>query len=129
MRGSNDHRLPAVRLVTPRPPKGWDYHYVHGLAKYCGKCGEPKPWTAARIAAADELAKELEELSSEEQSEFVEALRDVEADGPRKEIGAHRIKKLMKRLGSESTQLVRAFAVDVLSDFARKAIFPDSTHK
>jgi hypothetical protein len=105
------------------------YYHVDGVfdlasrytpPAFCFNCGEAFPWTAARLAAAKDLADEIDNLSDDERSKIKEALEDITGDGPRAEVGATRLKKL---LGTASNAVGKALwkaSVEIATEAAKK---------
>lgn len=85
---------------------------------FCYACGAAFPWTEAQLAAARELADEMEGLSDEEKERLKANLADLAAATPRTEVAALQTKKLLAKARGEA---VGAF-VDVLRQVAREAI-------
>src|SRR4051812_27801231 len=66
-----------------QPIKG-EYHAdnVFGISSYnappyCENCGAPFPWTTSRVQAAKELARELPQLTSDEQEKLASSVDDL----------------------------------------------------
>lgn len=87
---------------------------------FCRNCGRPFPWTVERLAAAKELADELEGVSADDRSKIKEALDDVSANGPRTELGAARLKKLLGNATNAIGQAAWKISVDIASETAKK---------
>jgi len=109
-----------------------DYHVpgVFGTFKYhppayCHNCGKPFPWTERKIQAALELASEVGGLSKEEAEQFKESVSDIVRDTPRTQVGAVHFKKLLARMGQQAAQAIRDIVVDIVSESAKKIIWPD----
>lgn len=90
---------------------------------HCENCGGAFPWTIARIAAAKELARELTDLTSEEQEKLAAAVDDLVVQSPRTALAENRFKNLMRKAGTEATQAMRGIIVDVLSEAVKKSVF------
>jgi len=104
-----------------------DYHVpgVFALSHYsapafCHNCGKPFPWTAEKLAAAKDLADELENVSAEDRAKLKIAIDDVAAGGPRAEVGAARIKRMLNKAGTAVGQALWKISVDVASETAKK---------
>ena len=50
------------------------------VPSYCTNCGEPYPWTHAKLEAVEELIRLNENLSSEEKEQFASAVREASKD-------------------------------------------------
>lgn len=108
------------------------YHVPGALAiseyhppAYCHNCGKPFPWTERKIQAALELASEDGGLSKEEAERFKESVSDIVRDTPRTQVGAVHFKKLLAKMGQQTTQAIRDIVVDIVSESAKKIIWPD----
>jgi hypothetical protein len=87
---------------------------------FCLQCGAPFPWTAAKISAARELADEIDDLSSEDRGKLKEAISDIATAGPRTELGAARIKKMLGNATTGLGQALWKISVEVASEAAKK---------
>jgi len=88
----------------------------------CGDCGAPFPWTECRLAAARELASDLEQLSPEERGRLIDTLPDLVRD-PMTQVSAGRFKRLAAKAGVEAGGAFRDILVDVASETAKKVIW------
>lgn len=122
-------------MVCPecRTPIQGDYHadgvVVIGFSSppppsFCPNCGRPYPWTQRRIEAARDLANELEDLSSEEQETLKRSLDSLVRDLPATELAATRFKRIMAKVGAESYAAMKSILVNVLSEAAKKVLYP-----
>ncbi len=85
---------------------------------FCYSCGKAFPWTEAKLAAARELADEMDGLTDEEKARLKANLADLVAETPRTDLAVVQTKKLLAKARGEA---VGAFA-DVLRQVAREAI-------
>ena len=106
------------------------YHIpsVIGLSNYtapafCYKCGEPFPWTAAALRAAEDLADEMDALSDDEKESLKKTLPDLVRETPRARLAETRFKKLMKKAGGEACEGLRGLLTDIVSETVRKTLF------
>jgi hypothetical protein len=93
---------------------------------FCFKCGSPFPWTSAALAAADELAEELDNLSSEERALLKRTVADLVREGPAARVAETRFKKIMVKVGREGYEAMRSILTDIVSETVRKTIFGPS---
>ena len=104
-----DHRIRGHYHV-PGAIGIWDW----SPPSYCHNCGEPYPWTERRLAAAKEMADEIEELSHRERDVLKQSISDLGKDGPQTELAAARYARLRKKIGPVASsildKLVGAFA-------------------
>ena len=96
-------------------------HEPH-LPNYCLHCGHPFPWTESRLDAAKDLVMATEEL--EEKELLVQSLPDLVADTPRTSLAASRWKKALIKVGGYTAEAFREILIDVLSESAKKILFP-----
>lgn len=90
---------------------------------FCYKCGKPFPWTAAGLAAAEELADELEGLTKEERESLKKSLNDLIRETPNTRVAETRFKRIMKKIGKDGYESMRSILTDIVSETVRKAIF------
>lgn len=88
---------------------------------YCHHCGSAYPWTSERLAAAQEMARELEELSAEDRELLAASLAEIMIEGPRTELAASRVKRLLAKAGPPGAALYR-FVTDVGAKMAVEII-------
>jgi hypothetical protein len=89
---------------------------------FCFECGKAFPWTIEKIAAAKELADELEDISPEERAKLKNDLDEVAGGGPRSEVGALRIKRLVGKTTTAVGQALWKISLDVASEAAKKIL-------
>jgi hypothetical protein len=90
---------------------------------FCPDCGKPYPWFAKKLNVAKELAEELEELTPEEREKLRKSLDDLVRDTPSTELAGIRFKKIMKKVGKGSYEMMKDVLTDIVSETAKKAIF------
>ncbi len=91
---------------------------------FCSNCGRPYPWTQRRIEAASVLANEMENLSIEEKDILEKSLDSLIRDSPDTELAASRFKRIMAKVGAESYTAMKSILVNVLSEAAKKTLYP-----
>lgn len=91
---------------------------------FCQYCGEAYPWTASAIAAARDIADELDNLSPEEREALKGTLDDLVRDSPRTSVAVVRFKKYAGKAGNAGAAGLRDVLVSVVTEAARKAIWP-----
>jgi len=91
---------------------------------FCHKCGEPFPWTTARLEAAQELAEELEGVNKEETELLKSSLDDLVRDTPRTTLAATRFKRIVAKAGKGAAEAFKDILVGVISETAKKLIWP-----
>ena len=88
---------------------------------FCHACGKPYPWTRDRLAAAQEMARELESLDPEERELLASSLADIMVDGPRTQLAASRTKRLLAKAGTPGKALYQ-FVMDFGAKVAAEII-------
>ncbi|MDQ6920238.1 MAG: DUF2321 domain-containing protein [Candidatus Dormibacteraeota bacterium] len=108
-----------------------DYHSPGGFSMhepppppFCKYCGKPYPWTEAKLEAAREWASDLEKLNDRERELLAKSLDDLVVDVPMTRVSADRVKRLLVKAGGGAIEMFRTLTVDVLSEAAKKALFP-----
>ncbi|MGD0584458.1 MAG: DUF2321 domain-containing protein [Oryzomonas sp.] len=92
---------------------------------FCYKCGNSFPWTQRKIQAAIELAVEVGGLSGDDASQFDASIREISRDTPQTQVAAHRIKRLLGKFAKSTGNSIREVMVDIVSETAKKIIWPD----
>lgn len=119
-----------TELAAPLRIPG-DYHIEGGvgaIARYsrpsfCYQCGNPFPWTQARIAAAKDLADELD-LPETERETLKSTIDDLSSDTPRTEVGVLRFKTIIGMVKDGAADAMRSVIVDVASEAVKKMLMP-----
>jgi hypothetical protein len=107
-----------------------DYHVPgvisfsdYRVPSFCYKCGEPFPWTAAALRAAEELAEELEGLTDDERESLKKSLNELVRETPNTRVAETRFKRIMKKVGKDGYESMRSILTDIVSETVRKTIF------
>jgi hypothetical protein len=107
------------------------YHHLPGLVggstpvpAFCHACGSPYPWTEVRLEAARELAQELQGLSEDERQTLKTSLDDLVRDTPRTALAATRFKRVAAKAGKGAVDAFKEVLVGVISEAAKKLIWP-----
>lgn len=118
-----------IREILDGLPSTRDYNLGLILRSFCPDCGEPYPWTEAKLKAARELADLLEELSPEEREILKKSFDDIVWDTPQTAVAATRFKKLCAKAAKAATTAGKVAAeklwelvVDIASETAKKII-------
>lgn len=90
---------------------------------FCHECGNPYPWTEGKLAAAWELADELEELSTEEKEKLKQNLNELVRDTPKTEVAVTRVKKILSKIGKESFAAMKSILLDLATEAVKKSLF------
>jgi len=90
---------------------------------YCHKCGQPFPWTASRLRAARDLADELENLTDEERESLKNSLTELTRETPETRLAETRFKRIMRKVGADGYDAMRAILTEIVSETVRKTLF------
>jgi hypothetical protein len=103
----------------------YDFPNLNFMAPgFCLNCGKPFPWTESRITAATQLANELDNIDAIDKSVLATSIPDLVRDTPSTPLAIARFKKVMVKAGAATASIFREILVDVLSEAAKKALFP-----
>ena len=91
--------------------------------KFCSDCGAAYPWTESSLKAVHALANEIEQISDDEKNILTHSLDDLVKETPQTEVAAIRVKKIMRKAGTEAAYALREILIDIISETARRAIF------
>jgi hypothetical protein len=107
------------------------FHHIAGIGgghytrpSFCINCGEAFPWTSNGVSAAKEFTEFLDEISSEDKDILIKSLDDLVKDSPRTPLAAAKFKKIVSKAGSTIAGSFKDILVDVISETAKKAIWP-----
>jgi hypothetical protein len=103
----NDWDAGFVTLSELRPPN------------FCQYCGAPFPWTAERLAVADEMISDLDRLNAEDRGKLSQ---DLTSDTGRTELGVSRFRKIAAKAGVAVGSGLYKVAIDVATDAAKKGL-------
>lgn len=91
--------------------------------QFCHHCGEPYPWTISKIQAAQELAKELDELTEEEKEILSKSIIEIIRDSQHTNVATTRIKKLMTKINKHGKAVLGNLLMDIASEPVKKILF------
>lgn len=89
---------------------------------YCGECGQPFPWLAAKLNAANELADELEGLGAADLQKIKDSIPELARDSAKSSVAAARIGKLWSSLKGPVGEGLRKLIVEVATEASKKAM-------
>ena len=92
------------------------------LPIFCPGCGNPYPWTEAKLKAAKDLTDLLEDLSSEEREILKKSFDDIVRDTPQTTVAANQFKRVAAKVGKIAAEQLRELVVDIASETAKKII-------
>lgn len=108
-----------------------DYHVpgVFGASHYrvpafCHNCGAAYTWTEKRLAAAQALAEEIEDLGEADRAILTTSLDDLVRDTPNATVAAVRFKKIVSKSGAVVAQGFKDILIDVVSETVKKLVWP-----
>lgn len=93
-----------------------------GPADYCHACGQPYPWTAARIAALAEAIDEADELSGDEKIKLKNSIPDIVVATPKTDTATARLKAGITKAGKVGGKLIYDVAIKVAADVVSKSL-------
>ena len=96
----------------------------YDVPSFCINCGQPFPWTKSKLQAAHELAEEIDNISDEDRIVLQKSIDELVKDTPSTPVAVTRFKKIMVKVGQTTAGMFREILVDVLSEAAKKALFP-----
>lgn len=101
-----DYETPGVSFIGV----GWS------LADYCYQCGEPYPWTKAKLNAVQELAEAIDELTAFERQQIAELMPHLVQVTPRTKPAGFKVATILSNLTGQGKialqDLMREVAVD-----------------
>lgn len=98
-------------------------HDRYSPPAYCFNCGQPFPWTGAKIAGALDLLQVETDLSSSELTQFSDDLTEATKDTPKTAAASARIRKVLSKVGGSVAGAIRDITVDIVSEAAKKVIW------
>jgi hypothetical protein len=90
---------------------------------YCHKCGSAFPWTDALLRALSEYL-EIVGATESEQSALTSSVPALVADSPETTVAVAKWKRYLAKAGKEVASGVKNILVDVISDVAKRSLFP-----
>jgi hypothetical protein len=75
------------------------------------------------LAAANELADQLESISADEKKNLKQDIEDLVRKSPRTEPAKARLKHTLKKVGREGGEMLKGALTDLLSETLNKTIF------
>lgn len=91
---------------------------------YCYNCGEAFPWTQRTKEAAYDLVKFANKLSDTEKKDLKASISELIKDSPKTSIAQFKFKKYALKAGSEVAKGLKEILIDLVSETAKKAIWP-----
>lgn len=91
---------------------------------YCYNCGKPYPWTERILNNATELISLADELDANTKELIKSAIPDLIIDTPSTPVAAAKYSKALSDAGDVLKNSLHNLLVDVLSESAKKILFP-----
>lgn len=91
---------------------------------YCADCGKPYPWMKSKLESIQELIEFNDKLSDDEKNYMANNLTSLTVDTPKTKVTATKFKQYLHEVGQSTAESFREILVDVLSETAKKIIFP-----
>lgn len=108
-----------IRGIENAP--GWQ---IYTTPAFCINCGNPFPWTQAKVQAARDLAQELDDLNEQDRIILQKSIDELVKDSPSTTVAATRFKKIMLKAGQGAASMFQEILVDVVSETAKKMLWP-----
>ena len=89
-------------------------------SKFCHACGEPYPWTATGLTAAQKLADELDELTKAEKDQLKQSISQLITDTPQTELASIRYKRIFSKISETSGAALNNIIVSIATEAAKK---------
>lgn len=101
------------------------YGMIPSIPNYCKHCSHPFPWTELVFRTTEELISLDDELTDSNKALIKDSIPDLLVDTPKTKLAIAKFKKGIQATSSIVKDSLRDLLVDVLSETAKKAIFPD----
>lgn len=108
-----EYHSPGIVVISaaePKPPA------------YCHGCGEPLPWTRARLQALKDLVAESK-ASADEGQKLAESLASLASDTPGTQVAVMRWKKFLAGTGKDLLSFARKLVEEVASEAVKRQLF------
>jgi hypothetical protein len=89
---------------------------------FCCNCGQPYPWTEAKLEAAKALIEDDEQLGLDEKGILSSALSDLIVDTPRTQLAISRFKKLTSKALSATGEGLKSILIEICSEAVKKSL-------
>ncbi|OHD95003.1 MAG: hypothetical protein A2019_03700 [Sulfurimonas sp. GWF2_37_8] len=116
-------------LSCHEPIRG-DYH-VEGIfggtpgytpPSYCYKCGNAFSWIQMALDSAKELLDIDEAINDADKETLMDSMKEISKNTPKTELNAIKIKKIAKKLGTDTYDAFIKIAVDIGTEIAKKSL-------
>lgn len=102
----------------------WSWSVRIPLPRFCETCGNPYPWTQAKMKAVEDLAGAIDGFSDEDRSDLKSSVGEIVKDTPQTAVAATRFKRLMKKAGKGAADGFKNILADIISEAVKKVIWP-----
>ena len=94
------------------------------LPGYCHECGNPYPWTVAKIEAAKALISEMNEFTEVDKDSLKSALPDLVCDTPRTTLAAERYKRIVGKLAAGAGEGLKQIFLEIVTEGVKRVVYP-----
>lgn len=101
-----------------------DLSGYYEMPYYCYNCGEPYPWTQKILDNAEELIALDDAIAEESKRLIMEAIPDLLVESPTTPVAAAKYRVGISKAGKTLKEMLHNLLVDVISETAKKIIFP-----
>lgn len=116
--------LKCSKPILGRYITGYSIGRVSPIPNYCRYCSSPYPWTELIINTTDELISLDEELNESDKTLIKDSIPDLLVDTPKTNLAVAKFKKGFASASGIVKDSLRELLVDVISETAKKTIFP-----
>lgn len=95
------------------------------VPNFCKHCSKPYPWTESIIQGTRELLELDSSISKEDKDSIEQSVPDLLVDTPKTKIAATKFKMIISGTTNIIKDGLRELLVDVISETAKKIIFPN----
>ena len=89
-------------------------------SNFCHDCGEPYPWTATGLKAAQKLADELDELTKAEKDQLKQSISQLITDTPQTELASVRYKRMFGKISRTSGVALNNIIASIATEAVKK---------
>lgn len=119
------HNCPSCNSHIKGVERGdFDCISTLSLPNYCDNCGKPYPWTLEAKESLNELLKLSSEINSEDINFVDNNFDSLIVDTPKTKLLATKLNIMLSEATPVIADAARGLLVDVLSETAKKIMFP-----
>ncbi|WDA69233.1 DUF2321 domain-containing protein [Lactococcus lactis] len=102
-----------------------DFDFSCAIPKYCRYCSNPYPWTELVINTTKEILSLEDGINESDKTLINDSIPDLLVDTPKTNLAIVKFKKGFASTSAIVKESLRELLVDIISETAKKAIFPD----